>query len=73
MITMTYLDNGFYVVSRADAVTLTGGHLPGAGRECMVSYDGNNYWLTQTPHHGKFVWSMRLAIGWRLVGGIAVL
>jgi hypothetical protein len=59
-IALTYLDNGFYKVSRAAALLLAEGNLPRHGYERAVMYGGKLWWLARTPHQGKSVWSIRL-------------
>jgi len=69
---MTYLDNGFYMVSRADAIRLGEGELPAHGHEKLVKHDGKHWWLGRTQHQGRLVWAIR-ETAWRLKDGQAVL
>jgi len=67
------IDNGFLLISAADAKKLTiDGTLPGPGRERLIEHEGQHYWLARTRHNSKMRWSIR-ATRWRLVGGQAVL
>ena len=40
--------------------------LPSAGFELLVEHDGKLYWLAQTPHQGRMVWSVHKDAGRRL-------
>ncbi len=67
----TAIDNGFLLISSADAKKLAV-KLPKHGREKLVVHNGGNYWLSRTMHQGEQRWSMR-PTKWRLVNGYAVL
>ena len=69
----TYLDNGFYLITRKQALTLGGGTLPSIGKERLVVHDGKWYWLARTMHRHQVEWTIRDAKGWHLVNGIATL
>jgi len=55
----TLIDNGFMLISEADAKKLGGGTLPAYGRERLVKHDGKDHWLARTRYMGKIRWSIR--------------
>lgn len=65
------IDNGFLLISEANAKALAG-TLPGPGRETLVVYKGQHYWLSRTMHYGLMRWSIRTT-KWKLVNGRATL
>lgn len=55
----TPIDNGFMLITEADARRLGGGTLPAPGRERLVVHEGKDYWLARTMYQGKMRWSIR--------------
>lgn len=68
----TCIDNGFLIVSAADAGKLANGKLPNHGCETLIAHDGSCYWLGRTRYASDIVWAIRPS-NWRLVNGQAVL
>jgi len=68
----TYLDNGFYLITRATALALGGGTLPPVGKERLVVHEGQHYWMMRVRNKGKTEWAVH-ETSWRLVNGIATL
>jgi len=56
----TYIDNGFFRISRADAIKLAG-KLPGHGRMKKVEHDGKQWWLMRTMTFNKG-WTKRIQV-----------
>jgi hypothetical protein len=67
----TVIDNGFLRISTEDARKLAG-VLPRPGREALVVYKNQHYWLARTRVNGEQVWSIR-ETSWVLDKGQAVL
>ena len=58
---MTYLDNGHYRISPANAGRLVRAlhrRLPRHGYEAAVEHDGKRWWLTRTRDRGRLVWAI---------------
>lgn len=66
------IDNGFLLISKADAKRLNAGKLPKDGYESLVFHEGKHYWLARTRYDGKQRWSIRHT-KWHLVNGVATL
>src|SRR5271157_2443977 len=65
----TYIDHGFWQISVVTAKSLCAGRLPKEGYEKLVAHNNKHYWVAQTSVHGKAVWSIRDAGGWKLRDG----
>ena len=65
---MRAIDNGFFIISRADAITLARSvpaALPRAGKQLLVKHDGKEWWLMQTKEEGRMEWAIYLTPGSR--------
>lgn len=59
-----YLDNNFWKIPRTVAKELSKPYskrLPMAGRELAIILNGKSYWLSQTLHKSRHVWTLREA------------
>lgn len=75
--------DGFFWVSRADALRLCAWHaegvgpvkgkLPAYGRERLVEHEGRHYWLCRLTFGDRRGWALRDAGNWKLIDGKAVL
>ncbi len=62
------IDNGFMLISEADAKKLSGEQLPKAGHEKLVFHEGQHYWLARTRFNEEMRWSIRETL-WAFVNG----
>ena len=70
---LPHLSHGFYAISEPQARKLCGGSLPEFGRERLVEYRGDHFWVSRTPTNNAkgWVWSIRKTDLWVLIGGRA--
>lgn len=53
-----YIDHGFFLISRADALRLCG-TLPRHGYEKLVNWHFTDFWVSRVCHQGQLVWTIR--------------
>ncbi len=67
---MVLISHDHYQISLRDAKSF--GKLPAEGKEHLVTHEGKNYFLSQTPVNGEWVWCVR-PTNWKMKDGRMVL